>query len=147
MICTVWPRVGALALLVQDVPVHLAGSQVGIFVQIFVDEALIMAQIQVGLGAVVGDEHLAVLQGAHGAGVNIDVGVQFLRGDLQTAGFEQTAKACRRDALAQTGNHAAGDEYVLSCHIVHPPHPVYIQIHYTLVMAGKARAEGQILYN
>jgi CTP synthase (UTP-ammonia lyase) len=28
-------------------------------------EALVMAQIQVGLGAVVGDEHLAVLRRAH----------------------------------------------------------------------------------
>jgi hypothetical protein len=29
-----------------------------------VDEALVVAQVQVGLGAVVGDEHLAVLERA-----------------------------------------------------------------------------------
>ena len=34
-------QISALALLVQHVPVHLAGGQIGVLVQIFVDEALI----------------------------------------------------------------------------------------------------------
>ena len=55
---------------------------------------------QVGLGAVVRHEHLAVLQGAHRAGVHIDVGIQLLAGHLQPAGLEQTAQAGRCDALA-----------------------------------------------
>ena len=46
--------------------------------QIFVDEALIVAQVQVSLGAVVGDKDLSVLVGAHGAGVHVEVGVQLL---------------------------------------------------------------------
>ena len=86
MICTVCAQVVALPLLVQDVPVDLAGGQVGVLVQVLIDEALIMAQVQVGLGAVVGDEHLAVLEGAHGAGVHIDVGIQLLAGHLQARG-------------------------------------------------------------
>ena len=78
-----------------------------------------MAQIQIGLGAVVGHEHFAVLQRAHGAGVHVDVGVQFLAGDLQAAAFEQTAQRSSRDAFAQTGDDAAGhkDEFGLFfCH-------------------------------
>ena len=93
-------QVGALPLLVQDVPVDFAGGQVGVFVQVFIDKTLIMAQVQVGLGAVVRHEHLAVLQGAHRAGVHIDVGIQLLAGHLQPAGLEQTAQAGRCDALA-----------------------------------------------
>ena len=93
-------QVGALPLFVQDVPVDFAGGQVGVFVQVFIDKTLIMAQVQVGLGAVVRHEHLAVLQGAHRAGVHIDVGIQLLAGHLQPAGLEQTAQAGRCDALA-----------------------------------------------
>ena len=71
------------ALLVQNVPVHLAGGEVGVFVQILIDEPLIVAQIQIRFRAVLGDVDLAVLIGAHGAGVHIDVGVQLLSGHLQ----------------------------------------------------------------
>ena len=71
------------ALLVQNVPVHLTGGEVGVFVQILVDEPLIVTQIQIRFRAVLGDVDLAVLIGAHGAGVHIDVGVQLLSGHLQ----------------------------------------------------------------
>ena len=79
------PQISALTLLVQHVPVHLAGGQVGVLVQVFVDETLVMTQIQIGLGAVIGHEHLAVLQGAHGARVHVHIGIQFLAGHLQAA--------------------------------------------------------------
>ena len=78
-----------------------------------------MAQVQVGLGAVVGDEHLTVLQGAHGAGVHVDVGVQLLAGHLQAAALEQAAQRGGGDALAQAGHDTAGDEDILGllfCH-------------------------------
>ena len=75
-----------------------------------------MAEVEVGLRAVLGDEYLAVLERAHGARVDVDVGVELLRGNFQAAAFQQPAERCGRDALAQTGNHAAGHEDVL-CHI------------------------------
>ena len=109
-------QIRALALLVQDVPVDLAGGQVGVLVQVLVDEALIVAQVQVGLGAVVGDEHLAVLQGAHGAGVHVDIGVQLLAGYLEAAAFEQPPQAGRGDPLAQARDHAAGHKDVFRRH-------------------------------
>ena len=98
-------QISALTLLVQHVPVHLAGGQVGVLVQVLVDEALVVAQVQVGLGAVVGDEHLTVLQGAHGAGVHVDVGVQLLAGHLQAAALQKPTQRCSGNALAQTGDH------------------------------------------
>ena len=59
-------QICTLTFLVQYVPVHLAGGQVGVFVQILVDKALVVAQIQISLSAIVGHEHLTVLQRAHG---------------------------------------------------------------------------------
>jgi len=43
-------------------------------------ETLVMAQIEIGFRAVTGHEHLAVLKRAHGAGINIDVGVKLDQG-------------------------------------------------------------------
>ena len=65
----------APALLVQHIPVHLAGGQVGKPIQVFIDEAFIMPEVQVGFRAVLGDEYLAMLIRTHRPGVYIDIGV------------------------------------------------------------------------
>ena len=49
----------AAALLGGD---NLAGGDVGGLAQVDVQEAFVVADVQVGLGAVVGDEHLTVLK-------------------------------------------------------------------------------------
>ena len=41
-----------------------------------------MTQIQIGLRAVLRDEHFAVLDGIHRAGIDIDIGVKFLHRDF-----------------------------------------------------------------
>ena len=101
------------ALLVQHVPIDLAGGKVGKFIQVLVNETLIVAQIQIGLRPVLGDVHLAVLVGAHGARIHIDIGIQLLGRHLQSSGLQQTAQGRGGNALAQAGNHAAGDENIL----------------------------------
>ena len=75
-----------------------------------VGEALVVAEVEVGLGAVLGDEHLAVLVGRHRARVDVDVGVELLQADGQAARDEQPADRRRGDALAERGDDAAGDE-------------------------------------
>ena len=102
------PQVLAPALLVEHVPVDLAGGQVGVLVQVLVNKPLVVAQVQVGLRPVLGDVHLPVLVRTHGAGVHVDVGVQLLGSHLQPPGLQQAAQAGRGDPLAQTGNHTAG---------------------------------------
>ena len=90
----------AVALLVQNVPIDLTRGKVGILVQIFVDESLVVTQIEVGFRAVVGHEHLAVLKGAHSAGVDIDIRVELLRSDLITSALQKSAERCRGYTLA-----------------------------------------------
>ena len=58
----------AAALLGDDLLVDAAGGQIVVAGQLSVGEALVVAQVEVGLRAVVGDEDLAVLEGRHGAG-------------------------------------------------------------------------------
>ena len=66
-----------------------------------VGEALVVAEVEVGLGAVVGDVDLAVLVGAHRAGVDVDVRVELLQRDLVAVAFEQRADRGRGQALAE----------------------------------------------
>ena len=66
----------APAFLADEVQVHFAGGEVGGASQVQVDEPFVVAQVQVGLAAIVGDEDLSVLVRGHGAGVYIEIGVQ-----------------------------------------------------------------------
>ena len=102
----------AAPLLGDDGAVDLAGRDVGAAVQVLVEEALVVADVEVGLGAVVGDEDLAVLERVHRPGVDVEVRVELLHRHPQAAGLEQPAEAGRRQALAERGGDATGDEQV-----------------------------------
>ena len=108
----------ALALTGDDGIIHAAAGDVGRLRQTLVDEALVVAQVEVGFRAVVGDENLAVLIRVHRAGINVDVGIKLLHGDLEPAALEQPPQRGRRDALAQRGNHAARHKNKLGVHPV-----------------------------
>src|SRR5690554_1520852 len=89
------------ALLAQHVLVDATCGEVVVLGHAGADEALVVAQVQVGLGAVVGDEDLTVLERAHGAWIHVDIGVQLEHGDLEATCFENRREGCRGDALAQ----------------------------------------------
>ena len=66
-------EVVAPALTRDDLLVDLSGSHVGGDGQVLVDEALVVAEVEVGLSPIVGDENLAVLVRAHRARVDVEV--------------------------------------------------------------------------
>ena len=74
----------------QEVAVALAGKQllvdgtlgeVGFAQQVLVDEALVMSQVKVAFVAIFGYKNLAVLERAHGAGVNVQIWIHLLHHD------------------------------------------------------------------
>ena len=103
-------EVVAAALLADDLVVDRAGGDVAAARSVGVGEALVVAEVEVGLGAVVGDEDLAVLERAHRARVDVDVRVELLDLDAQAAGLEQAADCGRGDAFSERRNDASGDE-------------------------------------
>ena len=78
-------EVFSASLFIKYIPVDLTGSQVGVFIQVLVNKALIMTEVKVGFGTVLGYIHLAMLKGAHRSGVNIDVRIQLLSRYLKTS--------------------------------------------------------------
>ena len=90
--------------------VDAAGGDVVLLVGVAAGEALVMAEVEVGLGPVVGDEHLAVLGRAHGSRIDVEIGIELAQADRVAARLQQRAERRRSQTLAERGNHAAGDE-------------------------------------
>ena len=103
-------EVVAAALAADHRVVDAAGGDVRGAAGVGVGEALVVAEVEIGLGAVLGDEHLAVLVGRHRARVDVDVGVELLQADGQPARDEQAPDRSGGDALAERGDDAAGHE-------------------------------------
>ena len=106
-------------LLIQNIPVDLAGRQVRILIEVFVNKALIVAQVKVCLRTVLGHKDLPVLIRTHRPRIHIDIGIQLLRGHLQPPRLQKPAQGGCRNALSQAGDHTAGHENIL-CHFVYP---------------------------
>src|SRR5271156_5469865 len=71
-----------------------------------------MAEVEIGLGAVVGDENLAVLIRRHRARIDIEVRVELAQADFVTARLQQRTERRGSQTLAKRGDHAAGYENV-----------------------------------
>ena len=68
------------------------GGDVGVAVQVLVDEPLVVPQVEISLAAIVGDEDLTVLERVHRSRVDVDVRIQLLHGHAQAARFQQTTE-------------------------------------------------------
>ena len=87
-----------------------AGRHVRRAARVRVGEALVVAEVEVGLGAVLGHEHLAVLVRRHRPRVDVDVRIELLQLHVEPARDEQAADRRGGDALAKRGDDPAGDE-------------------------------------
>ena len=106
-------EVVAAAFLGDHVLVDAAGREVAAAARGRAHEALVVAEVEVRLGAVVGDEHLAVLERAHRARIDVDVRVELDHRDLEAAGLEDRTERGGSNALAQRRDDTAGhaDEF------------------------------------
>jgi hypothetical protein len=94
----------------DDCLVDAAGGGVRAAVEILVGEPLVVAQIQVGLRAVVEHEDLAVLERVHRARVDVDVRIELLDGDAEAVSLEEAAERGGGDSLPEAGGDPSGDE-------------------------------------
>ncbi|SKZ58482.1 Uncharacterised protein [Mycobacteroides abscessus subsp. abscessus] len=78
----------AASLLGDDGRIHLSGGDIRRLREIAVEEALVMPDVEVGFGAILGDEDLTVLEGIHRAWIDVQIRIQFLHGHAQTARCE-----------------------------------------------------------
>ena len=85
----------------ENVLVDTAGRDVVMTRGRAAGEALVVAEVEVGLGAVVGHKDFAVLVGRHRPWIDIQIGVELLHGDTEPTGDEKVAEAGSREAFAE----------------------------------------------
>src|ERR1035437_951270 len=100
----------SFALVVQHGLINLAAGEVVQPRELDVGEALVMAEVEVGLRAVVEHINFAVLIWTHRAGINIEIRVELLQRDFQAAIFEQRAERGSGQTFAERTHHAASYE-------------------------------------
>src|SRR3990167_9517961 len=106
----------AAALLLDDRVVDAPCGDVVVLRHRLSGEALVVPQIEIGFRAVVRHIHFAVLVGAHGARVHIDVRIKLLERHPQAAGLQQQPDGGAGDALAETRHDPAGHKNVFLGH-------------------------------
>ena len=85
-------QIFAGALLAQHGLVDLARGDVGLLGERNIEETLVMADVEIGLGAVLGDIHLTMLEGVHGSRINVDVGVELLLQNAQATAAKEPSE-------------------------------------------------------
>ena len=81
-------------------------------------EPLVVAEVEVRLGAVVRDKDLAVLDGVHRPRVDVQVRVELLERAPEAHHPEERAEAGSGDALAEARQDAASDDDVVRRHLL-----------------------------
>ena len=102
----------AAPLLGQNILIDTAGGDVVGLGGGTSGKALIVTEVEIGLGAVIGHEHFAVLVWRHRSGVEIEIGIEFPQPNFVAARLQQRAKSRRSQTFSERRNHAAGDEDV-----------------------------------
>src|SRR5215467_13791517 len=77
------------SLLVDDREINPTRGPVARLGQDGVGEAFVVTEIEVGFGSIIGYEDLPVLEGGHRSRIDVDIGIEFLKSDLESPGFEQ----------------------------------------------------------
>ena len=65
-----------------------------------VSESLVMTKVEVGFRTVVQHIDFSVLEWIHRSGVNIEIWIELLKNNTQSASFEQCSQGCRSQAFA-----------------------------------------------
>ena len=101
-----------VALAVDDGLVDAAGRHVVDRTDLLVEEAFVVADVLVRLVGVMRHEDFAMFHRVHGAGVDVDVGIDLDGRDAVAVALENAADRGAGHALADARDDAAGDEYI-----------------------------------
>ena len=94
-------EVVSAAFLLNDGFVNATGGEIVAARQLRVCITLVVAEIEIGLSAIVGDVDLTVLIGTHRSGIDIQVRVELQQADLESTALQQTADGGGRQSLTQ----------------------------------------------
>ena len=85
-------QIFSAALLADHAFIDLAGGEIIGFAHLGRDEALVVSQIQIGLGAIFSNENLAMLERAHRARIDVDIRIQLEHRDFEATRLQDGRK-------------------------------------------------------
>src|SRR5262249_17983060 len=91
----------AAPLLSENFLIDTAGRNIVLARRRTTGEPLVMTQVEIGLGPVVGDENLAMLIRRHRARVDIQIGVELAQSHFVSARLQERAKRRRCETLTE----------------------------------------------
>src|SRR5215217_1248720 len=117
------PEVVPPPLAAYDLPVHAPRRDVTEFAQVLVEETLVVTEIQIRLGSVLGDEDFAVLVRVHSPGIYVYVRVELLQHHPVAPRLEEHPKRRSARPLADGRHDATRNEDILglTTHRRHAP--------------------------
>src|SRR5262249_11087313 len=80
--------------------VNLTAREVIVSGENTVSESLVMTKVEVGLCAVVQHIDFPMLERIHCSGIDIEIGIELLKNNTQSARFENCSKRCCSQAFA-----------------------------------------------
>ena len=105
-------KIVATAFFIDDILIDTSGGDIVGLVGFDIKETLVVPEVEVGLMPVHGDEALAVLVGVERARVHVDIRIELLVGDTETACLQEFAKRGSDDTFSERRGYASGDEDV-----------------------------------
>ena len=103
-------QVVAAALAADDLRIDTAGREVIEPRHAHAGKAFVVAEVQVGFGAVCRDEYFPVLKRVHGPGIDVDVRIHLQHVDLESARRQDRSERCSENALSQGRYDAASNK-------------------------------------
>src|SRR5450830_27846 len=103
-------QIFAAAFLADHRFIDLAGGEVIHLFHAGGNEALVVAEVEVGFGPVVGNENFTVLHRAHRARIDVDIRVELEHGDFKAARFEDRGERGGGNPFSKGRHNATSDE-------------------------------------
>src|SRR5215207_1606314 len=107
-------QVVTASLLVEHIIIDLSAGNIAETAEIFIYKALVMAEVQIGLRTILCNEDFPMLVGGHGAGVNIQIGVELHGSNTDTTRLENSPNGRNGDTLTQSREYATCDKDILA---------------------------------
>ncbi|OIQ63239.1 hypothetical protein GALL_552200 [mine drainage metagenome] len=85
-------KVVAPAFFLKHAFVNLARCEVVGLFHARLDKTLIVTQVEVSLGTVIGDKYFTMLERRHGARVDVQIGIEFDKSDFEASRFQNRSK-------------------------------------------------------
>ena len=100
----------AAALLADNLGINAARGEVVLTGHAGPNHSFVLAEIEIRLGSIGRDEHLAVLERAHRARIHVDVWIHLDDVDIELSSFEDGPQRGGQNPLTEGRNHTTGDK-------------------------------------